>query len=134
MLRIITQWAEAQSELERIANRTHDETATYKEATVQEILRAVKSQGDEALLRYTAEFDHVDLTAEELKVSGSELDAAYQQVNKELLDAIRLACTKIERFHRQRMPKSWVEFCEDQVVLGKRYTPVDRAGLYVPGG
>ncbi|MGL5508429.1 MAG: histidinol dehydrogenase, partial [Microcoleaceae cyanobacterium] len=58
----------------------------------------------------------------------------YQQVNKELLDAIRLACTKIERFHRQRMPKSWVEFCEDQVVLGKRYTPVDRAGLYVPGG
>jgi len=134
MLRIITQWAEAQSELERIANRTHDETATYKEATVQEILRAVKAQGDEALLRYTAEFDHVDLTAEELKVSGSELDAAYQQVNKELLDAIRLACTKIERFHRQRMPKSWVEFCEDQVVLGKRYTPVDRAGLYVPGG
>jgi histidinol dehydrogenase len=71
---------------------------------------------------------------EELRVSGSELDAAYQQVSQELLNAIQLACQKIEAFHRQRSPKSWVQFGEDEVVLGKRYTPVDRAGLYIPGG
>ncbi len=45
-----------------------------------------------------------------------------------------MACRQIESFHRQRVPKSWVHFAEDEVVLGKRYTPVDRAGLYVPGG
>lgn len=134
MLRIITQWVEAQAELRRICDRTHDDLVVHKEATVREVLQAVKRKGDKALLHYTAEFDHLSLNVEDLRVSGSELDAAYQQVSKELLDAIRLACQQIEAFHRQRIPKSWVQFGEDEVVLGKRYTPVDRAGLYVPGG
>lgn len=134
MLRIITQQAEVRAELQRICDRTHDDQVVHKEATVREVLQAVKRQGDRAVLHYTAEFDHQDLKSEELRVSGSELDAAYQQVSKELLDAIKLACRQIEAFHRQRVPKSWVHFGEDEVVLGKRYTPVDRAGLYVPGG
>lgn len=134
MLRIITQRAEARTELRRICDRTHDDQVVHKEATVREVLQAVKRQGDRALLHYTSEFDHVTLKPEELRVDGSELDAAYQQVSKELLDAIQLACHQIEAFHRQRIPKSWVHFAADDVVLGKRYTPVDRAGLYVPGG
>jgi len=134
MLRIITQRTEARTELRRICDRTHDDQVFHKEATVREVLQAVKRQGDRALLHYTAEFDQQVLKAEELRISGSELDAAYQQVSKELLDAIRLACHRIEAFHRQRVPKSWVQFGEDEIVLGKRYTPVDRAGLYVPGG
>lgn len=134
MLRIITQRTEARTELRRICDRTHDDQVFHKEATVREVLQAVKRQGDRALLHYTAEFDQQELKPEELRVSGSELDAAYQQVSKELLDAIRLARKQIEAFHRQRVPKSWVQFGEDDVVLGKRYTPVDRAGLYVPGG
>lgn len=134
MLRIITQRSEAQAELRRICDRTHDEQVVHKEATVREVLQAVKRQGDWALLHYTAEFDQQTFTAEQLRVSGSELDAAYQQVPKELLDAIQLAHQRIEDFHRQRVPRSWVQFTELDVVLGKRYTPVDRAGLYIPGG
>ncbi|MBN3886466.1 MAG: histidinol dehydrogenase [Nostoc sp.] len=134
MLRIITQQADVRAELQRICDRTHDEQVLHKEATVREVLQAVKRQGDKAVLHYTAEFDKQILKAEELRVTGSELDAAYQQVSKELLDAVRLACRQIEAFHRQRVPKSWVHFGDDEVVLGKRYTPVDRAGLYVPGG
>ncbi|MGA7933610.1 MAG: histidinol dehydrogenase [Kovacikia sp.] len=134
MLRIITQRSEARTELRRICDRTHDDQVVHKEATVREVLQAVKRQGDRALLHYTSEFDQLDLKLEELRVSGSELDAAYQQVSKDLLDAIRLACRQIEAFHRQRVPKSWVHFAEDEVVLGKRYTPIDRAGLYIPGG
>ncbi|AFZ27282.1 histidinol dehydrogenase [Cylindrospermum stagnale PCC 7417] len=134
MLRIITQQADVSAELQRICDRTHDEQVLHKEATVREVLQAVKRQGDKAVLHYTAEFDHQTLKPEELRVSGSELDAAYQQVSKELLQAIRLACRQIEAFHRQRVPKSWIHFGDDEVVLGKRYTPVDRAGLYVPGG
>jgi histidinol dehydrogenase len=134
MLRIITQQAEARAELQRICDRTHDEQVAHKEATVREVLQTVKRQGDRAVLHYTAEFDQQTLNQEDLRVSGSELDAAYQQVSKELLSAIVLACQKIEAFHRQRVPKSWVQFGDDEVVLGKRYTPVDRAGLYIPGG
>jgi histidinol dehydrogenase len=134
MLRIITQQADVKSELQRICDRTQDEQVLHKEATVREVLQAVKRQGDKAVLHYTAEFDHQIFKPEELKITGSELDAAYQQVSKDLLQSIRLACQKIEAFHRQRIPKSWVQFGDDQVVLGKRYTPVDRAGLYIPGG
>ena len=134
MLRIITQRAEALSELRRICDRTHDDQVVHKEATVREVLQAVKRQGDRAVLHYTEEYDQLVLKPEDLRVSGSELEAAYHQVPSELLDAIRLACRHVEAFHRQRVPKSWVEFGENEVVLGKRYTPVDRAGLYVPGG
>lgn len=134
MLRIVTRWPEAQAELRRICDRTHDDTVINKEATVREILQTVRRKGDGALLHYTEEFDRVALDWDDLRVSGSELDAAYQQVNKELLDAIQFACSQIEAFHRQRIPRSWVQFAGDQVVLGKRYTPVDRAGLYIPGG
>ncbi|WP_414570139.1 histidinol dehydrogenase [Nostoc sp. CCY 9925] len=134
MLRIITQQADVRAELQRICERTHDEQVPNKEATVREVLQAVKRQGDKAVLHYTAEFDKQTLKPEELRVTGSEMDAAYQQVSKELMGAIRLACRQIEAFHRQRVPKSWVHFGDDEIVLGKRYTPVDRAGLYVPGG
>ncbi|MGF1567306.1 MAG: histidinol dehydrogenase [Nodosilinea sp.] len=134
MLRITHQLTEAKTELQRICARTHDDQVVHKEATVREILHAVKRQGDQALLQYTADFDGITLTIDNLRISGAELDAAYQQVSKTLLDAIRLACKNIEAFHRQRLPKSWVQFEDNGAVLGKRYTPVDRAGLYIPGG
>ncbi len=134
MLRIITQQADVRPELQRICDRTNDEQMLHKEATVREVLLAVKRQGDKAVLHYTTEFDKLSLKVEELRVTGAELDAAYQQVSKELLEAIRLAHRQIEAFHRQRVPKNWVHFGDDDVVLGKRYTPVDRAGIYVPGG
>ncbi len=105
-----------------------------KEEVVREVLQTVKLQGDRGLLDYTAKFDRQVLKPEQLRISGSEIDAAYQQVNKELIDAIGLASKRIEDFHRQRIPQSWVHFAEDDVVLGKRYTPVDKAGIYVPGG
>jgi histidinol dehydrogenase len=134
MLRIITQQTEARQELQRIGSRTNDEAIVHKEATVSEIVQTVRRQGDRALLHYTAEFDGQTLTADRLRIGGAELDAAYQQVSKELLAAIELAAENIEAFHRQRLPKSWVTFGENDVVLGKRYSPVDRAGIYIPGG
>jgi histidinol dehydrogenase len=134
MLRIITQQVEAQTELRRIGERTSGDEIEPLEATVRQVLTTVKKEGDRALLDYTQKFDRQTLNLEQLRVSGSELDAAYQQISNDLLHAIQLAKQKIEAFHRQRIPKSWVQFGEDEVVLGKRYTPVDRAGLYVPGG
>ncbi|AKG24069.1 histidinol dehydrogenase [Calothrix sp. 336/3] len=134
MLRIITQQTDVRSELQRICDRTNDEQVLHKEATVREVLQTVKRQGDKAVLHYTEEFDNSILKAEDLRVTSSELDAAYQHISKDLLAAIRLASQQIEAFHRQRVPKSWIHFGDNEVVLGKRYTPVDIAGLYVPGG
>ncbi|MEM9087419.1 MAG: histidinol dehydrogenase [Cyanobacteria bacterium P01_F01_bin.53] len=134
MLRIINQLGDARAELRRICDRTHDEQVTEKEATVREIVEAVRTNGDEALLHYTEKFDRQTLTAEQLRVDGAQLDAAYQQISPTLLKAIQTACKNIEQFHRQRLPKSWVNFEDNGVVLGKRYSPVARAGIYVPGG
>ncbi|MDJ0713031.1 MAG: histidinol dehydrogenase [Prochloraceae cyanobacterium] len=135
MLRIITQLAEAKTELGRIGERARDEQIKIPEAAVRNILETVKRQGNKALLDYAKKFDWGQtLSLGNMRVSGSELDAAYQQISKELLDAIQLAKTNIEAFHKQHLPQSWVQFEEDNVVLGKRYTPVDRAGIYVPGG
>ena len=134
MLRIIDRQAEAKTELSRIGDRNNGEDIQPKETIVRDIITNVRKNGDRALLEYTEKFDRQVYTPEQLRVRGSELDAAYQQISKDLLRAIQVACQKIEAFHRQRIPKSWVQFEEDDVVLGKRYTPVDRAGLYVPGG
>jgi histidinol dehydrogenase len=134
MLRIITQRPEAETELKRICDRIYDDQMIHKEATVSEVIQTVRRQGDLALIHYTAEFDHQTITQAELKITGAELDVAYQQVNGELLKAIETAHERIRNFHKQRVPKSWVQFHDKQVVLGKRYTPVDIAGIYVPGG
>ncbi len=134
MLRIIHQLSDARAELKRICDRTHDDQVTEKEATVREIITAIRQQGDRALLHYTEKFDQQQLSASTLRVDGGQLDAAYQKVSQDLLKAIQKACSNIERFHRQRLPESWVTFEENGVVLGKRYTPVAKAGIYVPGG
>jgi histidinol dehydrogenase len=134
MLRIITQRPEAEFELKRICDRIYDDQVTHKEATVSEIIQTVRRQGDLALIRYTAEFDGQTINQADLRITGAELDVAYQQVNTELLKALETAHSRILNFHQQRVPKSWVQFGDKDVVLGKRYSPVDIAGIYVPGG
>jgi len=134
MLRIVTTPFEAEQELKRIVSRTHSDHVIHKEDIVREILLHVRRQGDEALVRYTLQFDGLTLAPADLKVSVSEIEQAYERIPRKLLAAIRLAKQKIERFHRQRVPKSWTVFEEQGVVLGQRYTPVDAAGLYIPGG
>lgn len=134
MLRILSQAETARLELRRIGGRTSGEELRTVEEKVGEIARAVRLRGDEALAEFTAKFDGLELSPERFRVGGSELDAAYQKTTKELIDAIQLACRRIEAFHRQRLPQSWVQFETDGVVLGKQYRPVDRAGIYIPGG
>ncbi|MEN9229166.1 MAG: histidinol dehydrogenase, partial [Gloeomargarita sp. HHBFW_bins_205] len=132
MLRVVTHGGEARAELGRISQRLADTQVQAEQ--VREILAQVRRRGDQALVDYTRQFDQVDLTPGEFLVSGSELDAAYQQVSPELLAAIRLAHQRITEFHRQRVPQTWVHFAPDGMVLGKRYTAVERAGIYIPGG
>jgi len=132
MLRVVTQGTEAKAELGRISQRLTDTQAQAEQ--VREILAQVQQRGDQALVDYTRQFDQQEFTPADFLVSGSQLDAAYQQVSPELLAAIRLAHKRITEFHQQRVPQTWVQFAPDGMVLGKRYTAVDRAGVYVPGG
>ena len=127
MLRIITQSAEINTELQRISDRPYRDEIQAKEVAVGEIIERIKHQGDQGLFE---PFDTLT-TPTNLKVSGSDLDAAYQKIPKDLLDAIQTVSQKLESFYKQQLPKPWVKFEDDEVVVGKRYTPVKRAGIYV---
>jgi histidinol dehydrogenase len=134
MLRIITQPTEAETELGRIKERFQDPALGHHLETVLEVLATVKRQGNQALVHYTLELDKQVLNEAHLKVNGSELDAAYQQISKELLDSIRCTVAKMEKFHRLRLAKSWVHFQEPEIALGRRYQPFSRAGIYLFDG
>ncbi|NJN38407.1 MAG: histidinol dehydrogenase [Acaryochloridaceae cyanobacterium CSU_3_4] len=133
MLRTITQKAEAIVELGRICDRTHEDHLLYKESSVREILSTVQRQGDIALLQYTSEFDQQTFTPHQLRITGAELDAAYQQISQDLLDVIRECHQRITTFHQQQRRPNRVHFGDHQTILGSRYTPVDRVGIYCRG-
>jgi histidinol dehydrogenase len=98
---------------------------------VDEIIQAVELLGDEAIRLYTKRIDGIELG--ELEVSAEEAKAAYEQVSPDLVSALRLAAGRIESFHRQQKRNSWMDF-SSQGVLGQIIRPVQRAGVYAPGG
>lgn len=105
---------------------------TGVEAAVQQIMEDVRARGDEALLAYTERFDGV--RPDPLAVTEEEFAAAEAAVAPELRVALGRAAANIEAFHRRQVRQDLVTFGEDGVVLGQRFTPIARAGLYVPGG
>ena len=103
------------------------------EKQVSAILKAVRREGDRALLRYTARFDGVTLNSRELVVSEREIDAAERMVPAKVRRALRTAHLRITRFHRREL-ESGFEVREPGLRTGMRVTPLERVGVYVPGG
>ncbi len=104
------------------------------ERTVLQIIKDVRDKGDEALISYTASFDKAELSADKIAVSAEEMAQAHKKLNKNLLKTIQGSIRNIEDFHRNNLPKSWFNWQEDGVVLGQRVIPMQRVGVYVPGG
>ncbi len=104
------------------------------EKRVAEILNAVQRRGDRALLRYTKLFDRVDLTPSTMEVSRDEIKAAMAGVSAKDLQTLRFAAKRIAAFHRRQVEKSWQYRDPLGLLLGQRITPLERVGVYVPGG
>ena len=103
------------------------------EDTVREIIEDVKKRGDDALFYYTKKFDGADLTKNTIKVTKEEFDRAYENVDEKLLSVIRKALVNIKDFHEKQRQNSWFE-TKDGVLLGQKVTPLEKVGVYVPGG
>ena len=103
-------------------------------SAVDEIIMAVRAEGDEALVRYTSEFDCPVFAASDILVSDEEIERAYSLVEPDFMEALAAAKENITAFHRQQMPKSWFVTGERGMITGQMVRPVDSAGLYVPGG
>lgn len=104
------------------------------ESTVNGILEDVRKDGDRALFDYTLKFDRFPLSADNIKVTREEIDAAYGLMDDGLTDVIRRSADNIRAFHEKQLRNSWFEPKGDGTILGMKLTPIGRAGVYVPGG
>lgn len=104
------------------------------EEKVKVIIQRVRQEGDQALLDYSREFDGVSLSREDLLVQEAEIEDAYSLVSDAEVSAMKLSIVRIREFHRHQKSKSWFYTEENGTVLGQLITPIEKVGIYVPGG
>lgn len=119
--------------LENLLKRSPNNYGKF-EAAVADILANVKEKGDEALFSYTKEFDKVEVTADTIRVTEAEIQEAYEAVDASLLEVIRKALVNIRSYHEKQRQNSWFTSTENGTMLGQKVTPLNRVGVYVPGG
>jgi len=111
-----------------------DAVVQEKLDSVRGIVAAVRARGDAALAEFSEKFDGVALTPEQFELSAEEIDAAVATVDPRLRAILQRAHENIRRFHAKNLRESWEETTEDGTRLGQRITPIESAGVYVPGG
>ncbi|HEY1090696.1 MAG TPA: histidinol dehydrogenase [Burkholderiaceae bacterium] len=138
MIRILdTAAADFEAEFERVLHWSA-ETDGAIEARVAEIIAAVRERGDAAVLEFTARFDQVqaaDITA--LELTRAELKAAFDAIPDAQREALQAAAARVRSYHERQLEacgRSWSYRDEDGSLLGQKVTPLDRVGIYVPGG
>ena len=116
------------------ASQLHRDSAFDAEAmkVAVDIVDNVRSRGDDALREYAAKFDGVELTA--LEVSDEEMEEALGLVDEAFMRSIEYAADNITDFHRRQLQQSWFSTRKDGAITGQKVTPLDRVGIYVPGG
>ena len=115
-----------------VKNRGQVLTEEY-EHVVKEIIQRVQKEGDKAILEYTKRFDGLELTSETMEIPYEELERAYNEIEEDVRSALEVAHERIRRFHERQLERSF--FTEEEgIVLGNRVLPLERVGIYVPGG
>ena len=119
--------------LENLLKRSPNNYGKF-ESAVAEILEKVKSEGDEALFTYTKQFDKVEINKDIIRVTEEEIKEAYDTIDPSLLDVIRKALVNIRTYHEKQIQNSWFTSTTNGTMLGQKVTPLNRVGVYVPGG
>lgn len=101
---------------------------------VEKIVNDVRVTGDKAVFRYTQDIDGVILNSDTIEVTADEFIQAAQGVDEKVLSGIRQAIANVKSFHREQLPKSWLTYREHGSMLGQSCIPLERVGIYVPGG
>ena len=119
--------------LENLLKRSPGQYGSY-EAAVKEILEKVREEGDRALFAYTKKFDRAEITEQNVQVTEEEIREAYEAVDPDLVDVIRKCLVNIRSYHEKQKQNSWFTSSEDGTMLGQKVTPLEKVGVYVPGG
>ncbi|MBB6507781.1 MULTISPECIES: histidinol dehydrogenase [Rhizobium] len=113
---------------------TKREVSEDVNAVVHAIIDDVRARGDAALVDYSKRFDGIDLAATGIRVTDEEVDKAFAETDREVIDALKFAAERIEKHHARQMPKDDIYEDAIGVGLGSRWTAIEAVGLYVPGG
>lgn len=119
--------------LKDLLKRSPSSYGTY-EQTVSEIVNNVKENGDKAVFEYTEKFDHFALNSGNIRVTEEEIKEAYKKIPEDLIEVYRHSAANIRTFHEKQLRQSFIETRPDGSILGQRITPIEKAGVYVPGG
>lgn len=119
--------------LKDLLKRSPSSYGTY-EQTVSEIVNNVKENGDKAVFDYTEKFDHFALNSGNIRVTEEEIKEAYKEIPEDLIEVYRHSAANIRTFHEKQLRQSFIETRPDGSILGQRITPIEKAGVYVPGG
>lgn len=119
--------------LKDLLKRSPSSYGTY-EQTVSEIVNNVKENGDKAVFEYTEKFDHFALNSGNIRVTEEEIKEAYKEIPEDLIEVYRHSAANIRTFHEKQLRQSFIETRSDGSILGQRITPIEKAGVYVPGG
>ena len=119
--------------LQELLKRSPNNYSEYED-TVNQIIKRVREEGDQALFDYTQAFDRFSLTAENIRVTKEEIAKAYADLDPGFVEILRESAQNIRAFHEKQLRNSWFDPKEDGTILGMRVTPIARAGVYVPGG
>jgi histidinol dehydrogenase len=133
MIRLSTASSGFETGFTALLNQARETTETV-DKTVATIIADIRSRGDAALIDYTARFDRLTLTADRLRISAAEIDAAVASIPASTMAALELAASRIEAFHQAQLPADLKMTDEAGMTLGMRWTSLDSVGLYVPGG
>jgi histidinol dehydrogenase len=127
---------ENKEKIEEICRQRYSEDSLINniEKKVSGIISRVKKEGDKALLEFTEKYDGAKLNPSEILVDKEEFDRANQEVRADLLEIIKEAIKRIEKYHLHQKNNSWVTTKEKGIILGQLVNPIERVGLYVPGG
>ena len=116
-----------QNVVDDLVNRSNMDLFTQDE-TVQKILNDVKLKGDKAVLQLTHQYDRHSLPLEQIRVTANEIKAAYKEINKEELNALREAANRIRLFHERQRQDSWA-YEDGGITLGQMVRPIEVAGI-----
>ena len=133
MLKIIPK-GNTEKELLKLSKNASLGTERIEAKAVREIISEVAKYGDKALFKYTKKFDKAELNSRNVKVSQKEIDEACDSVDKEVLAALQLTIRNVTAYHEKQNVDQWFETGPGDVVLGQRSIPIERVGIYVPGG
>lgn len=119
--------------LDSLLKRSPNHYDSYSE-TVSAIVNCVREKGDAALHDYTLQFDKVEITKENIRVTREEIEEAYAKVDSSLVEIIRKSAENVRVYHEKQKQYSWFDSKPDGTILGQKVTALEKVGVYVPGG